>query len=153
MLQIFPVSWHSWDFRVEDEPRPLADISMNPFRDKGALDIDGETYRAYREAKIFDAFVLEGANGVLARAKKPSIFGRELVILHAGREYSLRPRSMFQRAFVLWQGSKEVGSIAPTSAFTRKAEADLPHDLSVPLRMFIVWLTMISWRRAARATL
>jgi len=24
---------------------------------------------------------------------------------------------------------------------------DLPHELPLPVRMFIVWLTVISWRR------
>ena len=32
---------------------------------------------------------------------KPSVFRREFVIRHAGREYTLRPRSMFRRAFGL----------------------------------------------------
>lgn len=147
MLQIVPAHWYSWDVSVTDESRPVADIAMSWWREKGALTIDGATYPLYREALISGDFVLEHAGRVLARAEKPSVFRREFVIRHADREYTLRRESMFRRAFVLLDGSRQVGSIAPNSAFTRKAAADLPHDLPLPVRMFIVWLTVISWRR------
>ena len=147
MLQIVPKHWYSCDVTVTDESRPVADIAMSWWREKGALTIDGATYRVYREAPMSSAFALEHAGSVLARAENPSLFRREFVIRHAGREYTLRPTSMFRRAFVLLDGSRQVGSIAPKSAFTRKAAADLPHDLPLPVRIFIVWLTVISWRR------
>ena len=147
MLQIVPTHWYSWDVTVTDESRRVADIAMSWWREKGALTIEGATYRLYREAPMSGDFVLEHAGSVLARAEKPSVFRREFVIRHAGREYTLRRRSLFRREFVLLDGSRHVGSIAPTGAFTRKAAADLPHDLPLPVRMFIVWLTVISWRR------
>ena len=146
-LQIVPTHWYSWDVRVTDESRPVADIAMSWWREKGALTIGDTTYRVYREAPMSGAFVLEHAGSVLARAEKPSVFRREFVISHAGREYTLRRESLFRRAFVLLDGSRQIGSLAPNSAFTRKAAADLPHDLPLPVRMFIVWLTVISWRR------
>ena len=148
MLQIAPVHWYSWDLKVTDELRPVADIAMNWWREQGVLAIDGATYRAYREGLVSGAFVLKGPGGVLVRAEKPSAFRREFVIRHEGREYTLQARSTFRREFVLLEGSREVGSLAPQSVFTRKAAADLPSDLPVPVRMFIVWLAMISWRRA-----
>ena len=146
-LQIVPTHWYSWNVTVTDESRPVADIAMSWWRDKGTLTIGDTTYRLYREAPMSGAFVLEHAGSVLARAEKPSAFRREFVISHADREYTLRPESLFRRAFVLVHGSRQVGSVAPNGVFTRKAAADLPHDLPLPVRMFIVWLTMISWRR------
>ena len=147
MLQIVPTSWCSWDFKISDESRPVADIAINGWRDKGALAVDGATYRVYREALLSGDFILEGVGGVLARAEKPGVFHRMLVIRHAGRDYTLRPTSLFRQKFVLLDGAKEVGSVAPRNAFTRKAAVDLPHRLPAPLRLFIVWLTMIAWRR------
>jgi hypothetical protein len=147
MLRVVPTHWYSWDVTVTDTSRPVADMTMSWWREKGALTIDGSTYRLYREAPMSGAFLLEQAGSVLARAEKPSIFRREFVVRHAGREYTLRPRSIWGRAFVLLAGPRQVGSIAPKSTFTRHADADLPPDLPLPVRMFIVWLTMISWRR------
>ena len=130
-----------------DESHPVADIAMSCWCEKGALTIGDATYRVYREGAMFGDFVLEHAGSVLARAEKPSIFRREFVIRHAGRDYTLRPESVFRRAFVFLDGARQVGFLAPKGAFTRKAAASLPHDLTLPVRMFIVWLTMISWRR------
>src|SRR5688572_2397501 len=120
MLQIVPTHWYSWDVTVTNESRPVADIATSWWREKGALTIDGATYRVYREAPMSGAFILEHAGSMLARGEKPSAFRREFVIRHAGREYTLRRRSMFGRAYVLLDGSRQVGSIAPKSAFTRK---------------------------------
>jgi len=147
MLQIAPTYWYSWNFRVTDGSRTVADIALSWWREKGRMTIDGATYRVYREAPMSGAFVLEHAGGVLARAVKPSVLRREFIVRHAGRELTLRSRSMFRRAFVLLDDSREVGSIAPRSAFTRSAAADLPDDLPLPVRAFIVWLTVILWRR------
>ena len=152
MLHIDPTSWYSWDFTVSDESRPVADLAMSWWREKGVLAVDGVTFRVYREGLASGAFILEGPGGVLARAEKPSAFRREFVMRHDGREYTLRPRSMFGRAFILMAGSRELGSVAPHSAFGRKAAADLPPELPVPVRAFIVWLVMIAWKRAQDAS-
>ena len=147
MLHIAPTHWYSWDFTVTDESRTVADITMSWWGEKGALTIDDRTYRVRRQALMSGAFVLEHAGSELARAEKPSLFRREFVIHHAGREYTLRRESLFRRAFVLVTGSRQVGSLTPKSAFTREAAVDLPHDLPLPVRMFIVSLTVILWRR------
>jgi hypothetical protein len=147
MLQIAPTHWFSWNCTVSDESRRVADIRLNWMREKGVLTIEDQTYRVYREAWMSGAFVIEHAGSVIAQAEKPSMFRRELVIRHAGREYTLRPASIFGRRFVLLQGSRQIGSLTPRGVFTRKAAADLPHDLPLPVRIFIVWLTVISWRR------
>jgi hypothetical protein len=147
MLQIVPTHWFSWNCTVSDESRRVADITLNWMREKGVLTIEDQTYRVYREAWMSGAFVIEHAGSVIAQAEKPSMFRRELVIRHAGREYTLRPASIFGRRFVLLQGSRRIGSLTPRGVFTRKAAADLPHDLPLPVRIFIVWLTVISWRR------
>ena len=132
---------------VTDESRPVAEIATNWLIEKGSLTIDDATYQVYREALVSGDFVLAGADRVLALAEKPSVFSREFVIRHAGREYTLSPESMIGRTYVLLDGSRQVGSLVPGGYFTRKTAADLPHDLPLPVRLFIVWLTLISWRR------
>ena len=147
MLHIVPANWYSWDFRVTDETRAVADVTMSHWREKGALTLGDSTYGMYREAPMSGAFVLERAGTELARAEKPSLFRREFVVHFRDREYTLGPESLLRRTFVLRHGSQQVGSLAPSSAITRKASADLPEILPLPVRIFIVWLAMISWRR------
>jgi hypothetical protein len=147
MLHIVPTRWYSWDVTVSDGSRPVANIVTSWMREKGAMTVEGRTYRVSREGLMSGDFVLEQPGGTLARAEKTSVFGREMVIRHAGRSYTLRPGSFWGRSFVLFEGSRQIGSIAPTGVLTRKAAADLPHHLPLPVRMFIVWLTMIAWKR------
>ena len=135
-----------------DESRPVADLDVSWWGEKGILTIEGTTYRVYREAPMSGDFILEQAGSVLARAEKPSLFLRRFLIRHAGREYTLQRKSVFRRSYVLLDGSREIGSLAPESLFTRKAAADLPLDLPLPVRMFVVWLTVILWRRDQAAS-
>ena len=150
-LQIVPTSWASWDFKVADGVRALADIDMSCWREKGLLTVEGQVYQVHREGLLSGEFLLEGPGGVLARAEKPSPLNHTFVVHHAGREYTLRRRSVWGRAAALLAGSEEIGSITPRSAFMRKAEADLPQHLPLAVRMFIIWLAVVSWRRDAAA--
>ena len=86
MLQVVPTHWYSWDVTVTDESRPVADITLSWWREKGALTIDDSNVPLSAEAPISGDFVLEHAGGVLARAEKPSVFRRRV------RDPSRRPR-------------------------------------------------------------
>jgi len=143
MLQMVPTRWYSSNVSVMDESRPVADIDVSWWREKGVLTIQGSRYGVYREGLMSGAFVIEHAGTVLARAEKPSIFRRTFLVHHEGRDYTLRAMSAFGRRFLLWDGSRQIGSLAPTSVFRRGAAVDLPDEWPLPVQMFIIWLTVI----------
>ena len=147
MLQVAPTHWYSSDFTVRQASTPVVDIDMSWWCEKGVLTVEGVRHEVYREGWMSGAFLLERSGSIVARAEKPSAFFRKYLIHHNGREYTLAPRSAFRRGFVLLDGSRQIGSIEPTSALTRKATADLPDDWPLPVRAFVIWLTMIQWRR------
>lgn len=147
MLHVVPTHWYSPDFIVRQASRPVADVDMSWWREKGALTVEGVRYEVYREGWMNGSFVLERNGSVIARAERPSAFFREYLVRYGDREYALHARSSFRRAFVLMDGSRQIGSIEPASALTRKAMADLPDSWPVPVRAFVIWLTMIQWRR------
>jgi hypothetical protein len=64
----------------------------------------------------------------------------------------LEAESMLRRKFVLYEGGQALGSVQPEHAFTRKAIIDLPTDIALPVRIFMVWLTLILWKREADAS-
>lgn len=106
--QITPKSWLSWDVTTYDESRSVAGIALNRWRDTGEVTIGDATYRADRETSRTRAFVLAGADGVIARAEKASVFRHQLVIRHADHGSTLRRRSIFRLAFVVLDGSQEI---------------------------------------------
>jgi len=57
-----------------------------------------------------------------------------------------------RRGFVLMDGERQIGSITPDNAWTRRATADLPPDWPAPITAFVAWLVIILWKREAAAS-
>ena len=152
MLSMIPKRF-SWTFSLMDGSKSVADVvDLSWWSDKGEVTIQGVTYKVYRQRAMSGAFVLESADGVLARAEKPSVFRRSLVVEHSGRQYTLRATSAFRREFLLLDGSKRIGSISPEGIFTRRAAVDLPPTWPLHVRVFIVWLTVMLWKQDEAAS-
>jgi hypothetical protein len=61
----------------------------------------------------------------------------------------LRAKSALRRAFILLEGSREIGAISPEGIFSRRAAVDLPEEMPLPVKIFITWLAVILWKRAS----
>lgn len=151
MLRATPKSWFSSGLTVADGRQHVADIDISWWREKGAFTVEGARYEAYRESLLNGAFLLSSGQATLARAEKPSAFRRTLFIESQGRQYTLRAKSAFHRQLLLEEGARGIGSLSPGGALSRRVDADLPETLPVPLALFILWLTAITWRRDAHA--
>jgi hypothetical protein len=93
------------------------------------------------------AFVLLESERELARAEKPSAFHRSFEVSQNGKSYTLGAESAFRRKFVLKENGQLVGAVHPFSAFSRKCVVDLPNEIPLPVRVFMVWLVIILWKR------
>jgi len=63
----------------------------------------------------------------------------------------LEATSPWRRPFELKEDDEVIGRIAPRSVFRREVEVDLPEDLPLEIRLFLVFLTLILWRRSDNA--
>ena len=153
MLTANPQSWFSWDFTLARNGKSLGDIDLSSWswREKGTLVIANVTYRVYREGFCSGAFVLEHNGTVVARALKPSSWSRRLVLEFGGAEFELKPLNSFTRSFQLLKDKKAVGTLSAANLLTRKINVDLPEHLPLQVRAFVVWLTVLLWRRDASA--
>lgn len=152
MLDIVPQRWFRWDFTIAEGARSVADLDMSCWRERGELRVEGVAWRVGRERAMSGDFLLESERGVAARATKPSAFSRRFLVRAGAKTYELRPRSTFGRTFDLFDGDRKVGSISPTNGWwSRRASADLPTEIPLPVRIFLVWLTMTMWKRDADA--
>jgi len=150
VLTLAPRNWFTWNFSLLDGERLLADIHFSSWRERGVLTVEGVDYSVYRESMLGD-FLLERAGSMVARAEKPSAFVRSFIIKYKERSYTLQAESPFRRAFVLLDGAREIGSIAPESVWTRTAVVTLPDDWPLPLKSFAIWLTLLRWRRESNS--
>lgn len=153
MLTATPRHWFSWDYSVATDHNHLADIDNSWWREKGTLTIEGQPYAVYRERALSGKFILESESdgAVVASAVKPSALRRRLLIEHAERQFELKPRGIFTRTFDLYEGASLVGSLSAASVFSWRMNVDLPETLPLPVRIFVVWLTVTLWKRDAAA--
>jgi hypothetical protein len=150
-LTMVPRRWFSWDYTVVNGDRTVAVLDVASWRERAEIRIGDVTHRVFREGAMSGDFVIEAGGRELARATKPSAF-RERVILHyGGKDYTLRKASMWRRAFVLMDGDRQIGSVAPENAWTRRATADLPADWPAAITAFVIWLVVVLWKREANS--
>jgi hypothetical protein len=143
MLKVIPKGW-SYTFSVTNGTQSVAEaVNLSWWGDKGELQIQGTTYTASRDKS---SYVLESTDGVVARAERPRKLFRELIIEHSGQQYTLRAKSAFQREYLLFSGSTQIGSVSPEWLLSRKAEVELPNEFPLYLQIFIIWLVMTLWK-------
>jgi len=150
-LMLVPSNWYSWNFDVTDGQRRLARVEMSSWREKGVLQVDGINHHVYREGIGSGEFILKRDGVVLAKATKPSAFRNAFTLTYDNREYSIRKQSFLGRTFVVTEGEKELGSLVATRWWARDATAALPENWPLHIRVFVIWLALLIWRREANS--
>ena len=148
-LKAIPRKWWSWTFSVFNDGREIAELSFACLREGGGLRFCDSIYRIYRQGMFSGSFILETNGQITAYAEKPSVLHRSFTVHHAGKTYILEAESAFRRKFVLRNADSVTGSISPEKACARDARIDLPTELPLPVRLFMVWLTLLLWKRDA----
>jgi len=151
MLHIVPLHWYKWDFKIFEDDRPIAVIDRSWRNESGQLILEDATYEIYRKGAFFGTFVLEKEGAVVAEAEKPSAFKRQFEIKYATRRFVLKSISVFGRGYDLIEDGRIIGSIVARSVFTRKARADLPEEMPLSVRVFVIFLVLLLWKREATA--
>jgi len=144
-----PKAWWSWTFRVFDNENQIAETNFACLREAGTLQLADSTYRFYRQGAFSGLFILEKNGAVIAHADKPSALVRSFNVYHGGKTFTLEAESVFRRKFVVRDAGLTIGSIAPQRACYRDARIDLPVALPLPVRLFMLWLTLLLWKREA----
>ena len=150
MLRAEPNSLFSWDFTVYDDGAPVAEIDLAWVREVGDVVIDGVACQMYRDGMLGE-FVLEAGGFTLVRAVKFSVFLRTFEITYDDQTYTLKAPNPLMRTFALFHGEQRIGVIKPDHSMTRKMTANLPETLPLAVRVFIVWLVIVMWKRAAQS--
>lgn len=151
ILYAVPKSWFSRNYDIMEKPRQVAELDMSWWREQGWLAIEGVSYKICRERLMSGAFILETAGTSVARAEKPNPLFRQFLIESEGRRLWLKAKSVFSREFALFEGSNQIGRVVPSGFLTRRAEAYLPDEFPLPVKIFILWLALILWNRESES--
>ena len=151
MLHATPRGLFTWGFTIRQGGDTIADIDPSWLGERAEITVEGHTYSAYREGLLAGTFALQSEERTLARARKASVFVRAFDIDLAGRPMELKAASVWRREFGLFENGEQVGRISPASWFGWHAVIDLPPDIPLPAQLFLFWLVLVLWRRAAAA--
>jgi hypothetical protein len=100
---------------------------------------------------MLGSYVLERDGRVIARAARQSFFARGYDVTAEDRMLALRAKGLLGRTFILLHGDVPCGTMRSTSLFRRSATVDFTSNLPLPLRVFLAFLVMASWRRSQRS--
>jgi hypothetical protein len=134
-------------FQFRQQNQLLGELTNSFWRGKGQLELEEGTYELYREGWFTGDFLLEHNGKVVARASKPSALRNRFEIELPNRRLVLRKPSSYNRRVIVLDGEREIGSIYPLGAFTRRTAIDLPDDWPLPSRVFLFWIVFTIWKR------
>jgi hypothetical protein len=84
--------------------------------------------------------------------EKPSVWRSRLIFEYVNNHYELKKASVWGSAFVLLrEGVGPVGSIRSKGLFKREWTVEMPEELPLEVRVFIMWLMIILYKRAMAA--
>ncbi len=136
---------HSYD--VADEGRPVATLA-GVRREGYTFELDGESFQVTRQG--YKGFSFSGSQaGEVARADKSS--GRTWTIHSMYGPLELVRTSIWKETYELHRFGQPAGTLSRDGAFKRTSTADLPEDLPLPLRLFIVCIVETLWERSRQA--
>jgi hypothetical protein len=135
---------HSYD--ISEDGQPTA--ALTGIRREGHIfDVDGHSYRVTRDGS--KAFTLSGPNGDEARAER--VRGRTWTISSLVVPLELVRTSVWKDTWELRRFGEPVGTLAKDGAFKRTSTADLPNELPLPLRLFVLCVVETLWERARQS--
>jgi hypothetical protein len=152
MLRAVHKSWFSHDFTVFDHTgQPVAQADLSSWRERTKLDIGGTHYDASAQKREAKEFLLENESGqrvaVVEKVEPPSTWKDRFPFEHGGNRYELRKEST--KAYVIArEGVGSVGSVRLEGGwFSREWTVDLPEELPLEVKVFLVWVVVVLWRR------
>lgn len=151
MLKAKPQGWNSYDYEITADGEWLADLETSSWRDKGDILIEGQNYQLSREGMMTGSYMMEAGADLFAQATKISVFKSAFDIQFSDANYVLKKRSSIRSEMNLYHNNVRVGCIRREGLMTRTALIDLPDDLPLAAKIFIFWLTLITWRKEGAA--
>lgn len=146
VLTARPRRWYSSDYRILDGDVEIASLRVKLFRDTGIFQVEGEDYQINVEGFLKGRFELRQGPTILAKAEKTR---RKFEIRTSGHRMTLESNGILGRSWDLHVMTGPIGSIRALGWLNNAAEADLPDELPLPLRIFLFYLVLLTWRRQA----
>ena len=150
MFEIDPKGWFSRTLIIRNAGQVICAITLARFGEKATFTLEGVKYQVYRQPSTSGMFALAMGDQQLAVAEKPAS-AHEMKITYGTTSYLLKRTGSLGHTCELTINGEAVGYIKPKHG-TRAARAEIPEAVPLPIKIFIIWLYLLLWRRAASAS-
>ena len=146
MLRAIPETLLSWTFSLWDGDQKVGQANFDWFKRTGRLKAGDSAYRVDPGACRNGPYRLLRGDQVISEAQEVRrLFRNGYVVAYDGRYYEFKATSLLGRGFEVREGGKRVGRIEPEGAVTRRAQARLPEELPLEVRVFMVGVASVAW--------
>lgn len=146
MLQSTRRGFFRHSYEISEDGRPAATL-IGTRREGCTFEVDDEHYQVTRDRR--NVFTLTGPWGEIAKAERAG--GRTWTISSLYVPLELVRTSIWKETWEVRRFGEPVGSLSKDGTFKNTSTADLPDDLPLPLRLFIVCLVETLWERSRAA--
>jgi hypothetical protein len=126
--------------------QPVAEANLSKGHQRMMLEVSGNTSNGYSRGRWTKQFVLESTDGQPVVVAEPIRGWKRLFAFeYGGNRYELRRESVWWGGTLLLtrDGAGSVGFIRPKSKFGREWTVELPEELSLGVKAFLMWLVII----------
>jgi hypothetical protein len=140
-------NWLSRDFLLEDEGKFVGAIDGSVWREQATAILGTTTYALYREGVLRGSYIIERARQVIAYAHKTDVFRARFEVASGNQTFVLRKTSVWRQTFEVSRDGEQIGIIKPVGIFKRRGILDGAPSISLEVRVFLVWIALMMWRR------
>jgi hypothetical protein len=129
----------------------VAEADLSKWRQRTTLEVGANTYNAYTRGRWTKQFVLERTDTQPVAVAEPLRGWKKLFVFeYGGNRYELRKESAWKGGTLLLdrEGVGSVGSIRPKGMFGREWTVELPEELSLEVKAFLMWLVIVVRKQA-----
>jgi hypothetical protein len=140
-----------FDLAWAEEGRTVS-VDFRRLRERASFAIGEDRYSCRRTGLIGWDYRLGTEEGEIAAARRDLLF-RGFRLRHGAEQYELRSRSRGWTPYFLLRDGRRIGRIDRLTARARRVQGELPVALPEPVRIFVVYLAIVAWRRVAGAVI
>ena len=151
MLSARPTGLFANDYTFALDGRPLGILDQSGTFERAEITLEGVPYLLKNE-RIGRDLLLERDGEVLARASK-RLLRRQLTVTidpdgPTPYQLELEVSGFLVKGgrYTVTRDGRKVGELVKTP-FARSASAHFPDDLPLPIRVFLLWIGLMMWRR------
>lgn len=139
--------WFSKSFSLYRDDEFLAKISLSSLKESASFVYQNREIEISKASTFKSDYFLKLNGATLAKAQKKSVWSYDTLITVSDQEFLLTRKKWYCRDTSIIYSGREIGTITPTSIWSRNAKLDVPQSIPIEIQIFALVITYFYWQR------